>query len=64
MTSLVKQNSSNAMGLKPLLDSVPAGAERGDGVPASDGGGGSGGAKPPGIMKGASRCVFDSSRWG
>ena len=62
MTSLVKQNSSNAMGLKPLLDSVPAG--RGDAVPASDGAGGSGGAKPPGIMKGASRCVFDSSRWG
>jgi hypothetical protein len=29
--------------------SAPAGAERGDGVPASDGAGGSGGAKPPGL---------------
>jgi AdoMet-dependent heme synthase len=28
----------------------PAGAERGDGVPASDGDGGSGGAKPPGLI--------------
>ena len=28
----------------------PAGAERGSGVPASDGDGGSGGAKPPGLM--------------
>src|SRR6478735_461430 len=28
----------------------PAGAERGEGVPASDGDGGSGGAKPPGLM--------------
>jgi len=27
---------------------APAGAERGAGVPASDGDGGSGGAKPPG----------------
>ena len=29
--------------------SAPAGAERGEGVPASDGVGGSGGAKPPGL---------------
>src|SRR5687768_1519319 len=29
--------------------SAPAGAERGEGVPASDGAGGSGGAKPPGV---------------
>jgi hypothetical protein len=29
----------------------PAGAARGDGVPASDGDGGSGGAKPPGPTK-------------
>jgi hypothetical protein len=29
--------------------SAPAGAERGEGVPASDGVGGSGGAKPPGV---------------
>ena len=29
---------------------APAGAERGDGVPASDGAGGSGGAKPPGFI--------------
>jgi hypothetical protein len=29
--------------------SAPAGAERGEGVPASDGEGGSGGAKPPGL---------------
>jgi radical SAM protein with 4Fe4S-binding SPASM domain len=28
----------------------PAGAERGDGAPASDGDGGSGGAKPPGLI--------------
>ena len=28
---------------------APAGAERGEGVPASDGAGGSGGAKPPGV---------------
>ena len=28
----------------------PAGAERGEGVPASDGDGGSGGAKPPGLI--------------
>jgi len=40
----------------PLLARVgaplarPAGAERGDGVPASDGDGGSGGAKPPGLV--------------
>ena len=40
----------------PLLTLVgapqarPAGAERGYGVPASDGDGGSGGAKPPGLM--------------
>ena len=39
----------------PLLTRVgapqarPAGAERGDGVPASDGDGGAGGAKPPGL---------------
>jgi hypothetical protein len=30
--------------------SAPAGAERGDGVPASDGEGGSGGAMPPGLV--------------
>jgi Proto-chlorophyllide reductase 57 kD subunit len=29
--------------------SAPAGAERGEGAPASDGAGGSGGAKPPGL---------------
>jgi radical SAM protein with 4Fe4S-binding SPASM domain len=40
----------------PLLTLVgapqarPAGAERGDGVPASDGDGGAGGAKPPGLV--------------
>jgi len=40
----------------PLLTALgapkarPAGAERGDGVPASDGDGGSGGAKPPGLL--------------
>ena len=28
----------------------PAGAERGEGVPASDGAGGAGGAKPPGLI--------------
>ena len=28
----------------------PAGAERGEGAPASDGDGGSGGAKPPGLI--------------
>ena len=29
----------------------PAGAERGEGVPASDGDGGAGGAKPPGLVE-------------
>jgi hypothetical protein len=32
------------------VETRPAGAERGYGVPASDGDGGSGGAKPPGLM--------------
>jgi hypothetical protein len=33
----------------PAVEGVLAGAERGEGVPASDGVGGSGGAKPPGL---------------
>jgi hypothetical protein len=33
----------------PAAEGAPAGAERGEGVPASDGVGGSGGAKPPGL---------------
>jgi hypothetical protein len=33
-----------------VLISSPAGAERGIGAPASDGDGGSGGAKPPGYV--------------
>ena len=33
----------------PTAQGAPAGAERGEGAPASDGAGGSGGAKPPGL---------------
>jgi hypothetical protein len=35
----------------------PAGAERGDGAPASDGDGESGGAKPPGVKMEAARAL-------
>jgi len=38
----------NGLGAPPAR---PAGAERGDGVPASDGDGGSGGAKPLGLVR-------------
>jgi ATP-dependent Clp protease ATP-binding subunit ClpA len=37
-------------GSRARLAAPPAGAERGPGVPASDGAGGSGGAKPPGLI--------------
>ena len=40
--------------------SAPAGAERGEGVPASDGVGGSGGAKPPGFR--VDEQVLDAAR--
>jgi hypothetical protein len=39
---------------------APAGAERGDGAPASDGVGGSGGAKPPGFRM--DEKILDAAR--
>jgi hypothetical protein len=40
----------------------PAGAERGEGVPASDGDGGSGGAKPPGLSNEAKLIARDDKK--
>jgi nucleotide-binding universal stress UspA family protein len=40
----------------------PAGAERGEGVPASDGDGGSGGAKPPGLSNDGVKLIARDER--
>ena len=47
-----------------LLGARSAGAERGHGVPASDGDGGSGGAKPRGLMSSSTESNLDDDRVG
>jgi enediyne biosynthesis protein E5 len=49
-TALLTQFACTRVWRLPAAPKAPAGAERGRGVPASDGVGGSGGAKPPGVF--------------